>query len=114
MKTVNVERNDLLKQLVLNKDKHETEYKQMLINYKELIICMLKESLTNFDADICELPKWPPKPREHLAEYERAIVMLKMSVDNVIELTDIEFAELVMDQWGWKKEFEMTKTIYGL
>jgi len=38
--------------------------------------------------------------------------MAMMSVEEVIELTEDEFAMYVMDQWSWKNSFTRTTTMY--
>ena len=55
-----------------------------------------------------------PVPHDHSAEYDRAIKMVEMSVDENLELTEPEFAQLVMDDWGWKQQFTASNSRYGV
>ena len=114
MNTVKVNKFELLNKLNDNLAKHKEEYEEMMLNYKLQSIAALQVSLNNFTTDIFEFAVIPRKPTEHIKDYQRAIQMLQMSVEDIIELTEREFSELVMDEWQWKHEFEMTKTLYGL
>ena len=114
MNTVKVNVYNLLDKLESNLGKHKTEYDDMMIVYKKQSIAALETSLINFKADVFDFAVNPRKPVEHIKDYQRAILMLQMSVEEIIELTEREFSELVMDEWQWKHEFEMTKTLYGL
>lgn len=53
-----------------------------------------------------------PMPVDHTDDYERAREMYTMSIDDVIELTENEFDQLVLDNWGWKGEFLRTTSAY--
>jgi hypothetical protein len=51
-------------------------------------------------------------PQSHLEEYDRALAMLQMSVDVTITLQEHEFQQLVMDEWGWKRDFIRSTSAY--
>ena len=51
-------------------------------------------------------------PINQIKEYDRAIKMLEMSVDNDITLSEQEFAEYVLDDWHWKNQFTLTNSAY--
>lgn len=53
------------------------------------------------------------EPQCHLEEYDRALAMLGMSVDETITLQVHEFQQLVMDEWCWKQDFMRTSATYG-
>lgn len=53
------------------------------------------------------------EPQGHLEEYDRALAMLDMSVDETITLQVHEFQQLVMDEWCWKQDFMKTSATYG-
>lgn len=52
------------------------------------------------------------EPQDHTGDYDRIITMLEMSVNDTIELTQQEFAQYVMDQWGWMQEFKTSASFY--
>jgi hypothetical protein len=53
-------------------------------------------------------------PKHHLDEYDRALAMLQMSVNAEVTLQEHEFQQLVMDEWGWKREFQAITSSYGV
>jgi hypothetical protein len=44
-------------------------------------------------------------PSDHTADYDRAIAMVKMDIGETTMLSERDFAQYVMDDWGWQKEF---------
>jgi hypothetical protein len=53
-----------------------------------------------------------PMPEDHTDDYERAIKMLDLDVREDIELTEQEFAQYVLDDWGWKDQWTTTNSAY--
>jgi hypothetical protein len=53
------------------------------------------------------------EPQDHTEDYDRAITMLELCVDDEIVLHQAEFACIVMDDWGWKDQFTSTASLYG-
>lgn len=53
-----------------------------------------------------------PEPEDHIDDYDPILAMACMSVDDIIELSEDEFAMYVMDQWSWKSNFTRTTTMY--
>jgi hypothetical protein len=46
-----------------------------------------------------------PVPEDHTKDYDQVIEMLKMSVDEELEIESDQFACYVMDDWDWKEDF---------
>ena len=116
MRTVKVKKKELMTKLVANKEKHIKDFEEAVSDYKELVlsICQsnLKLSKTGSLDSFDKIKAIPGAPREYTKEYERAISMLEMSVDDVIELEDDVFNQLVLDEWNWKNQFVMATTSY--
>ena len=53
------------------------------------------------------------QPVDQTKEYDRAIKMLNMCVEEEIELTEDKFANYVMDDWHWKGEFLGANSSYS-
>src|SRR3954468_2858379 len=45
------------------------------------------------------------EPVNQLKDYDRAIAMLEMSLDEEIELDEKQFAQYMQDDWSWKGQF---------
>lgn len=41
-------------------------------------------------------------PEDHTDEYDKAIGMLEMSVDDTVLITHDEYRQYVLDEWFWK------------
>ena len=39
--------------------------------------------------------------------------MVEMTQDDVIELNEDQFDKLVMDNWSWKEQLQLTSSMYG-
>lgn len=53
------------------------------------------------------------EPTDQTADYDRAIRMLEMSEDEVIELTELDFECYVLDNWRWKAQFLASNSSYS-
>ena len=113
---VNVKKNDLLKHLVANQKKHKADIAEALKMRRQNIRAALLEAVNKIDSskeyqpsDMIRFPM--PQNRDH--DYEKAIQMVKMTTDDVIQLDQNQFEMLVMDQWGWKSELISTSALYG-
>jgi hypothetical protein len=53
-----------------------------------------------------------PIPQDHTKEYDKVLKMLEMTVDKTIEMSESDFAQYVMDDWAWKREFAATASNY--
>jgi hypothetical protein len=54
----------------------------------------------------------PPVPVSYEDSYKRAIRMLELSVDDIIEVEEDVFNQLVLDEWSWKRSFTANSTMY--
>lgn len=100
MNNVTVSKEDLLKVLKENKEKHVQIYKDALegvrVQYKSMLEKELKK-LEDGKAVKCEVSIQVPV--NHEEQYNEVIEMLTMSVDTEIELTRHEFQQYVQDKW---------------
>ena len=116
MHSVKINRVELLKIVLENKTKHVAEYEEALVDYRVGVVKLAKENLKL--AESGELPKIacmkqaPQAPTSYEDNYIRAIRMLKLSVDDVIELQEDEFNQLVLDEWAWKRVFSNMNAAY--
>ena len=122
MKEVKVNRQQLLKKLKDNRDKHVQTYEKAYKDYVKTLKSKMKKLVT-----VCD--KWEKTRRKfkidasidlhsphcYKSEYDTAIEMVAMSVDDELVLTQQEFKQYVTDEWGWKHSFStMASTYSGL
>ena len=53
-------------------------------------------------------------PVDQTKDYDRAIRMFELSVDTNIELDETQFANYIMDEWGWTQNFLATNSAYSV
>jgi len=106
MKKVRVNKKDLLEILCENRKKHKEQYKVSIKAFRVKAADLLNKELqkiiagkkfeTYFDLQ---------KPVSHEKDYDLVIKMVEMSVDDILELEQNEFNQLVNDEWTWKSSF---------
>jgi len=116
MNAIKMKRLDLLDIVRANKEKHIADFNEAVTDYVALV-------LTNADFNLklartaelkefrkMKLPVQPPTSYED--SYKRAIRMLELSVDNIIEVEEDVFNQLVLDEWSWKHSFVTSSSMY--
>lgn len=113
MKKVNVHKDNLLEELQTNRENHREIYEEALEGYKDKVRAELENYLQRVEnGDVLSIRVNLPRPEDHTDDYDRAIKMVQMSVDDELELTENEFAQYVMDDWGWKQSFTASTAMY--
>ena len=121
MKTVRIEAEDLLEALHENLARHEENLETFLAERRERMVEVLTDALFDLNAhpEDGEYTHGKesyhfPMPTDNTESYKRAIRMVEMSVDRVIELEQHEFDQYVLDNWAWKDAFMRSATHYNL
>jgi hypothetical protein len=116
MRSVKINKTDLLKIVVTNQAKHITEFNEAVKDYKKAAIKIAKEHVdlakTGDLEQIARIKAMPQKPASYEKEYDRAIRMLQLSVEDIIELESDVFNQLVLDEWSWKNMFVASNSMY--
>lgn len=116
MRSVKVNRDELMKILVDNRKKHVTEFAESVKDYKKAAVKVAKEHVElakSGDMDqIAKIRAMPQRPHSYEDSYNRAIRMMELSVDDVIELEEDVFNQLVLDEWHWKNQFVASSALY--
>lgn len=116
MHSVKIDKTELLKIVRENKTKHVAEYEEAVADYKAGVVKLAKENLKLANSgDLSKITKIkaaPQGPVSYEDNYTRAIRMLELSVDSVIELEEDVFNQLVLDEWAWKRAFTAMSASY--
>lgn len=116
MNNVKVKKGELLDALENNLEKHQADVSEALAARRGEMTDYFQKALERLETDgeyqPRELIKFP-LPKDNSDDYKRAIRMVRMTVDEVIELTEDQFDKLVMDNWHWKQELLNTTSLYG-
>jgi len=106
MKEITVPKEALLAKLKENRDDHRAIFEEALVGYETESIGELQQQLDLLRAgkrrDIRIIKV---VPRDHTSDYNRAIAMIEMAIGDTITLSERDFAQYVMDDWGWQGEF---------
>jgi hypothetical protein len=114
MKTVNVSQEQLLADLVKNRKKHAKEYELAAKEYKEAARVAVEKLLEKIvSGKPFKLYISIPEPVSHVSDYDCTIQMVEMSVDRIIELTELEFRQYVLDEWQWRDELKNSRMLYN-
>jgi len=113
MKNVRIKKSELLLILTENRLKHVKEYQESLKEFKAAATKTLTEALEELKTKAKGIGIHIPAPESYEKEYDKALRMLELSVDEIITLEEHEFNSLVQDEWSWKTDFLNNKTIYN-
>lgn len=114
MKTIKVNKSELLSHLRTNRDNHVEEYNDALILYRAALTEAFKEALKKAknNEDVDHYIKLE-RPQNYLDSYDNAIDMLIWSTEDIIELDQVEFKQYVRDEWNWKQAFTAVARSYS-
>ena len=109
---------DALKQkLIENREAHRALYEKAVEGYLVEARRQVVDLLAKIDSHPARdaLPSvslWLDIPEDHTSDYDQVISMLEMTVHDEVELSNSEFAQYVMDNWGWKKQWTASNAGY--
>jgi hypothetical protein len=113
MRTITVNKTDLIDKMSANRDEHNATFRKALEVFREKAIERFEQQIADVKAG-----KMPdrylnlPWPEEHTQDYDRALQMLYWHQGAEIELTEAEFTQYVQDDWGWRQSFAINTTAY--
>lgn len=114
MDKVRVKREELLKIVETNRETHREIFIEAQKGFREEVIKQLDARLKDArDGKRINLLFTLPAPIDQTKDYDLAIQMLKMSVDDIVELDSMAFAQLVNDDWHWKQSFMAVNSTYS-
>lgn len=116
MNTIKMNRLELLTIVKENKEKHIAEYIEAVADYKALVLKVaqanLKLAKTEDLEEFKKMKATPTAPVSYEDSYKRAIRMLELSVEEIIEVEEDVFNQLVLDEWAWKRGFVAASAMY--
>lgn len=116
MRDIKMNKKELLQIVLENKEKHVKEYLEAVEDYKKGAIKLAAEHVelaaTGELDKIAKIRAMPSAPHSYETEYNRAIRMLELSVEEVIDIEEHIFNQLVLDEWAWKQQFTVASAMY--
>lgn len=114
MRDVRVPKDELVAILTKNREAHREIFLEAVEGYRKRVVEILEDHLARVKAGKLERVSISlPEPADHTRDYDRALGMLEMSVDEEVLIDEQRYSELVMDDWGWKNQFLTTNSAYS-
>lgn len=113
MDSVRVKKSELLAKVQKNRDDHKALYEKAKEGFRARAIEELNEMLAKAKAGEIRLFVGLTAPVDHTVEYDRAIQMLVMSTDDIVEIDQTTFANLVRNEWAWFAAATATNSLYA-
>jgi len=114
MKAIKVNKVDLIQILEKNRKEHRAIFEEALEGYKKAIIAELERRLVRAKkGKIIDHIINVQQPTDQTKDYDRALGMLKMSLENEVELTEQDYRSYVLDDWNWKSQFLASNAFYS-
>lgn len=113
MRNIKADVGELARRCEANREKHREVFERAVEGWRRAVhakIAQIEEQL--LAGDLVDLGFRLAVPVDHTADYDRAIAMLDMHEEPFIELSEEDFAQLVLDDWGWKREWTQTTSAY--
>lgn len=114
MKPITVDKENLIRVLRGNREKHRTVFEDALEGYAAEAARVLNEHLTAIQKG-----KTPAieiilsRPEDHTKDYDRVIGMLMMHLGDTFEVDEQSYRQYVDDDWAWKRQWLETSTQYA-
>lgn len=114
MNDINVNKAELLSVLRTNRDKHNAIFLEAQAGYREAVVKELDSMLAEArSGKKIRRAITLVEPVDQTKDYDRAIRMMEMSVDETIKLDPHDFQCYVMDEWQWKNQFMLSNVGYS-
>lgn len=110
---VSIKKGPLLEKIKENRIDHEKIYKEAMAGYQRECVKFLIKKLADAQAGEVSMRCDLVRPFNNLKEYDRIISMLEWCEDELIELTQHEFSQYVLDQWEWQERFLTSNSVYS-
>jgi len=106
VKDIKVNKDKLITILKSNRDKHRQIFLEAVDGYRKRLLKELEDQVEQVKQGkhIDRIVHFP-EPQDQTKDYERVIGMLEMSNDTEIELSEANYAQYVMDDWQWSREW---------
>lgn len=113
MKTVTVSKAEFIDKVAANREKHRAVFESAQEGYREFLVSELDKRLDEAKRGL-PVSRYiiADEPEDHTDDYDTVLEMARMSVDDIIEVTQQEFAWYVLDKWTWKQQWAGSVSTY--
>lgn len=113
MDSIKVRRDELLAIVKTNREAHRDLFLRAQEGFRARVVERLDKMLADarsglrYDLSVALSP-----PIDQTKDYDRVIRALELSINEVVELSEHEFAQYVMDDWAWRQNVMVTNSAY--
>lgn len=98
-----------------NREAHRGIFEEAVKGYEEQALSLLQLHMDDIRAGrVKHVIVNLPYPEDHTRDYDRILAMLDMMIGDDVELDEGTFAQYVMDDWHWKRQFLTTNSAYSV
>jgi hypothetical protein len=113
VKSVRVNKEELIERLKENRRNHRKLFLKAQKRYRKTVIAELDKRLKAArENGVIDLGFFLPEPKDFTQEYTNAIQALEWSLDDEVTLDEREFNRLVLNQWEWAQQFAASTAAY--
>ncbi len=97
-----------------NRARHRDIFEEAMEGYRRRAIEILEEHIQRIkDKDMEQVNVALPMPEDHTDDYDRVISMLEDNLAGTVVLDERDYKTFILDDWGWKREWTATNTMYA-
>lgn len=101
---VRIKKEDLLKVLKDNREKHAADYDKATAGFRKLLEKELNDKLKAvIGGKQVKLKFKSIKPVSHLNEYDDVIGMIELSTDAEFEINSQQYKQYIKNEWEWER-----------
>jgi len=113
MNNIQVDKTELIGILEDNLKKHTTEYDEAIAGYHAEVVTRLTNALEKAKAgDEYIVNMALVQPQTFEKDYKTIIGMLNLDTVDLVELTEHEYKQYVLDEWHWSSSAKMLNSVY--
>lgn len=115
MKEVVIDKDRLIQIVKDNQKDHEAKFEEAWGSWRDRMIDNFEEHLRRLkdrkQPTQVKINVNLVQPENHSDDYERALKMLQLHMEDTVTLDEQDFAELVQNDWGWERAFASTYNV---
>lgn len=114
MEDVTIDKAELIARLRANRETHRGIFLEALEGYRASLLEILENHVKLLENG--KLPKTQhiriDPPADYTRDYDRVISMLEMDKGTDFTLSETDFAQYVLDDWAWKRQWSIENSGY--
>lgn len=110
---IKVDKSKLIEKIKLNKQNHIAEYNQAVLDYRAEAEKQLKEQMEALAAGSLKIKIQLVTPVNEEAEYDKLLQMFDWEVESLVELSQGEFNEYILDETPFALQAKMSNSTYS-